>query len=229
MRLRGLVRERADALDPHDRTRRGARRSTGSRSCSRSRSAPPPATASPNARPRLLDSVADLRRRDRARRPRSLPASRLNAVLAFWLAYILTRPLGASLGDYLSQRARTAGSGSAPPRPATSSWRDPRAGRLPDDHPPRRDAPGRLLPEELQPHLHLPAPHTPPPARARSRRSPPERRRPRAPRATRASSTSARMRKAPATGPFRPRAAMVVSSLQVGERPERRPEPCVAA
>ena len=32
----------------------------------------------------------------------------LNAVLAFWLAYILTRPLGASLGDYLSQ-ARDAG------------------------------------------------------------------------------------------------------------------------
>ena len=28
---------------------------------------------------------------------------RLNAVLAFWLAYILTRPLGASIGDYLSQ------------------------------------------------------------------------------------------------------------------------------
>ncbi len=30
------------------------------------------------------------------------------AVLAFWLAYILTRPLGASIGDYLSQ-ARTNG------------------------------------------------------------------------------------------------------------------------
>jgi uncharacterized membrane-anchored protein len=28
---------------------------------------------------------------------------KLNAVLAFWLAYILTRPLGASLGDFLSQ------------------------------------------------------------------------------------------------------------------------------
>lgn len=28
---------------------------------------------------------------------------RLNAVLAFWIAYILTRPLGASLGDFLSQ------------------------------------------------------------------------------------------------------------------------------
>jgi uncharacterized membrane-anchored protein len=30
-------------------------------------------------------------------------AFRLNAVLAFWLAYILTRPLGASLGDGMSQ------------------------------------------------------------------------------------------------------------------------------
>jgi uncharacterized membrane-anchored protein len=27
----------------------------------------------------------------------------MNAVLAFWIAYILTRPLGASIGDYLSQ------------------------------------------------------------------------------------------------------------------------------
>jgi uncharacterized membrane-anchored protein len=28
---------------------------------------------------------------------------RLNAILSFWIAYILTRPLGASLGDYFSQ------------------------------------------------------------------------------------------------------------------------------
>jgi uncharacterized membrane-anchored protein len=35
----------------------------------------------------------------------------LNAVLAFWLAYILTRPLGASLGDYLSQPATNGGLG----------------------------------------------------------------------------------------------------------------------
>ena len=28
---------------------------------------------------------------------------KLNVVLAFWIAYILTRPLGASIGDYLSQ------------------------------------------------------------------------------------------------------------------------------
>ena len=27
---------------------------------------------------------------------------RINSVLAFWIAYILTRPLGASIGDYLS-------------------------------------------------------------------------------------------------------------------------------
>ena len=36
---------------------------------------------------------------------------RLNAVLAFWLAYILTRPLGASLGDYLSQNRVDGGVG----------------------------------------------------------------------------------------------------------------------
>jgi len=36
---------------------------------------------------------------------------RLNAVLAFWLAYILTRPLGASLGDYLSQARADGGLG----------------------------------------------------------------------------------------------------------------------
>lgn len=36
---------------------------------------------------------------------------RINAVLAFWLAYILTRPLGASLGDLLSQPADNGGFG----------------------------------------------------------------------------------------------------------------------
>ena len=29
----------------------------------------------------------------------------LNAVLSFWLAYIMTRPLGASIGDFLSQHS----------------------------------------------------------------------------------------------------------------------------
>ena len=36
---------------------------------------------------------------------------KLNAVLAFWLAYILTRPFGASLGDYLSQPHSNGGLG----------------------------------------------------------------------------------------------------------------------
>jgi uncharacterized membrane-anchored protein len=35
----------------------------------------------------------------------------LNAVLAFWLAYILTRPLGASIGDGLSQSSNNGGLG----------------------------------------------------------------------------------------------------------------------
>lgn len=37
--------------------------------------------------------------------------SKLNAVLAFWIAYILTRPLGASLGDFLSQPRSEGGLG----------------------------------------------------------------------------------------------------------------------
>jgi uncharacterized membrane-anchored protein len=36
---------------------------------------------------------------------------KLNAIVAFWLAYILTRPLGASMGDYLSQPHRNGGLG----------------------------------------------------------------------------------------------------------------------
>lgn len=36
---------------------------------------------------------------------------KINSVLAFWLAYILTRPLGASIGDYLSQDAKNGGLG----------------------------------------------------------------------------------------------------------------------
>ena len=36
---------------------------------------------------------------------------RLNGILAFWLAYILTRPLGASIGDLLSQPRENRGFG----------------------------------------------------------------------------------------------------------------------
>lgn len=36
---------------------------------------------------------------------------KLNAIFAFWVAYILTRPLGASIGDYLSQPQNHGGLG----------------------------------------------------------------------------------------------------------------------
>lgn len=36
---------------------------------------------------------------------------KVNAVLTFWVAYILTRPLGASIGDYLSQDVKDGGLG----------------------------------------------------------------------------------------------------------------------
>jgi uncharacterized membrane-anchored protein len=36
---------------------------------------------------------------------------KLNAVVAFWIAYVLTRPLGASIGDYLSQARSEGGLG----------------------------------------------------------------------------------------------------------------------
>jgi uncharacterized membrane-anchored protein len=36
---------------------------------------------------------------------------RLNSVLSFWIIYIMTRPLGASIGDYLSQSASHGGLG----------------------------------------------------------------------------------------------------------------------
>ncbi|MFJ8528178.1 hypothetical protein [Bacillus sp. NPDC094106] len=36
---------------------------------------------------------------------------KLNPVLSFWIAYILTRPFGASLGDYLSQPSKEGGLG----------------------------------------------------------------------------------------------------------------------
>lgn len=37
--------------------------------------------------------------------------AKMNAILAFWLAYIFTRPLGASMGDLLSQSVKAGGIG----------------------------------------------------------------------------------------------------------------------
>lgn len=36
---------------------------------------------------------------------------KLNSIVAFWLAYILTRPLGATLGDFMSQKSKNGGLG----------------------------------------------------------------------------------------------------------------------
>jgi uncharacterized membrane-anchored protein len=36
---------------------------------------------------------------------------RMNAILSFWIAYVLTRPLGASIGDYMSQARSDGGLG----------------------------------------------------------------------------------------------------------------------
>jgi uncharacterized membrane-anchored protein len=36
---------------------------------------------------------------------------RVNGILAFWIAYVLTRPLGASMGDLLSQPVKDGGVG----------------------------------------------------------------------------------------------------------------------
>ena len=63
----------------------------------------------------------------------------LNAVLSFWLAYILTRPLGASIGDYLSQPQADGGLGLGTTVTSVIFLADdPGARHLPDDHPPRR-------------------------------------------------------------------------------------------
>ncbi|MDQ6812561.1 MAG: hypothetical protein M3040_02285 [Bacteroidota bacterium] len=47
----------------------------------------------------------------RGRHPANYKYLKLNSILAFWLAYILTRPLGASLGDLLSQKVKVGGLG----------------------------------------------------------------------------------------------------------------------
>ena len=55
-------------------------------------------------------------------------------VLSFWLAYILTRPLGANIGDYLGLTTRRR-------RPRPRHARHQRA--VPGHHPRRRDLPHR--------------------------------------------------------------------------------------
>jgi uncharacterized membrane-anchored protein len=89
---------------------------------------------------------------------------RVNAVLAFWIAYILTRPLGASLGDYLSQPRHDGGL--ALGTVVTSAlFLGSIVGVVILLTITRQDeTPAKTVSrEELQPHLHLPHPHLPHP------------------------------------------------------------------
>ena len=89
---------------------------------------------------------------------------RLNAVLAFWMAYILTRPLGASLGDYMSQPRADGGLGLG--TVVTSAlFLSAIVGVVVFLTITRRDeTPVQTVSsEELEPHLHLSHPHMPHP------------------------------------------------------------------
>ena len=97
-------------LSIHTSSPAGARPSTGWRSCSPSRWAPQPATSSTSS-----SASATGRRRCSSRRssPPSPSATWSSgpAPSRFWIAYILTRPLGASLGDGFSQARSDGGLG----------------------------------------------------------------------------------------------------------------------
>ena len=85
---------------------------------------------------------------------------KLNAVLAFWIAYILTRPLGASLGDYLSQPRADGGLGLGTVVTSALFLSAILAVVVFLTITRRDETPAQTVaPEELQPHLHLPHPH----------------------------------------------------------------------
>ncbi len=89
---------------------------------------------------------------------------RLNAVLAFWIAYILTRPLGASLGDWMSQ-PRQAGGLALGTVVTSVLFLTAIAVVVVYLSITRRDeTPAQeVAPETLEPHLHVPHPHVPHP------------------------------------------------------------------
>jgi hypothetical protein len=89
---------------------------------------------------------------------------RVNAVLAFWIAYILTRPLGASLGDYMSQ-PRHAGGLALGTVVTSALFMAAIVVVVVFLTITRRDeTPVQTVSsEELEPHLHLPHPHLPHP------------------------------------------------------------------
>ena len=89
---------------------------------------------------------------------------KLDAVLAFWLAYILTRPLGASIGDYMSQPRANGGLGLGTVV-TSAAFMAAIVGVVIFLTVTRKDeTPAQTVsPEELEPHLRLPHPHVPHP------------------------------------------------------------------
>ena len=92
----------------HASRRRGPRPSTGSPSPSRRRSAPRSATGCADAAGLAMRAARwSSARPRRARRPLFLDQSR--RVALFWAAFILTRPLGATVGDFLDKPVEKGG------------------------------------------------------------------------------------------------------------------------
>ena len=92
----------------------------------------------------------------------------MNAVLAFWIAYILTRPFGASIGDYLSQPKADGGLGLGTVVTSALFLTAILAVVVFLTITRRDETPAQTVsPEELQPHctphLHVPHPHVPHP------------------------------------------------------------------
>jgi hypothetical protein len=89
---------------------------------------------------------------------------KLNAVLAFWIAYILTRPLGASLGDYFSQPKADGGLGLGTVVTSALFLTAILAVVVFLSITRRDETPAQTVAvEELEPHLRLPHPHVPHP------------------------------------------------------------------
>ena len=102
---------------------RGARRSTGSPSCSPSRSAPPRATSCRSSSALGYLATGILFGLIIASLALGYFTLGLDGILGFWLCYIFTRPLGASFGDLLSQPVDTAARLRHRSRRALASWR----------------------------------------------------------------------------------------------------------
>ena len=101
--VRPLARQREDAVDPQHPHAVDASCSTGRPSWPPSRWAPPPGTCSPSPSTSATWRPVSCSARSCWSRRSGTDGSGMNAVLAFWAAYVLTRPVGASFADWFGQ------------------------------------------------------------------------------------------------------------------------------